>query len=336
LKNLFEGHDFKEDLTLDDKTLFLKESLRLFRLQSVQNPVYKDYIRLLSLDPYAVTSFEQIPFLPVGFFKTHNLKCGDFNAEAIFESSGTTSSINSKHHVKDVGSYLDNAISIFNQFYGDVDKYCILALLPSYLERNNSSLVCMVDHFIKQSGHHQSGFFLNDHHNLFSTLLKLEDERQPTILFGVTFALLDFAEKYKMQLKSTIVIETGGMKGRRKEITREELHSFLKNQLGVNAVHAEYGMTELLSQAYSYGNGLFKLPSNMKVLLRSLDDPFDIWTVENDRQQTGAINIIDLANRDSICFIATEDLGRFTADGEVEIVGRLDNTDIRGCSLLVV
>jgi hypothetical protein len=336
LKNLFEGPDFKEDLTLDDKTLFLQESLRLFRLQSVQNPVYRDYLSLLSVDPSEISSLEKIPFLPIGFFKTHELKCGDFTAQAIFESSGTTSSFNSKHHVKDIGSYLDNATSIFNQFYGEVNKYCILALLPSYLERNNSSLVCMVDHFIKESGHHQSGFFLHDHANLFSTLLKLEDERQPTILFGVTFALLDFAEQYKMNLKNTILIETGGMKGRRKEITREELHSFLKKQLGVNTVQAEYGMTELLSQAYSFGNGVFKMPSNMKVLLRSLDDPFDIWTKDNDRHQTGVINIIDLANGDSISFIATEDLGRFTPDGGFEIVGRLDNSDIRGCSLLVV
>ena len=336
MKNLFEGLDFKEDLTLDDKTLFLKESLRLFRLQSVQNPVYRDYIRLLSLDPKAITSYEQIPYMPIGFFKTHTLKCGDFDAEVVFESSGTTSSLNSKHHVKDIGSYLNNAVSIFNQFYGDVNKYCILALLPSYLERDNSSLVCMVDHFIKESGHHQSGFFLHDYDNLFSTLLKLEKERQPTILFGVTFALLDFAEQYKMKLNNTIVIETGGMKGRRREITRDELHSILINQLGVSAVHAEYGMTELLSQAYSFGNGSFKMPLQMKVLLRSLDDPFDIWTSDNDRNQTGVINVIDLSNKDSICFIATEDLGRFTADGEVEIVGRLDNSDIRGCSLLVV
>jgi len=336
LKNLFEGHDFKEDLTLDDKTLFLEESLRLFRLQAVQNPIYSDYIRLLSIDVSKITSLEQIPFLPVGFFKIHELKCGNFTAEAIFESSGTTSPVNSKHFVKDIASYLQNATSIFNQFYGPISDFCILALLPSYLERNNSSLVCMVDHFIKQSGHKQSGFFLNDHDNLYSTLSKLEDENQPTVLFGVTFALLDFAEKYKMNLKNTIVLETGGMKGRRKEITREELHLFLNKQLGVNAVHAEYGMTELLSQAYSFGNGLFKMPSNMKVLLRSLDDPFDIWTSDNDRQQTGVINIIDLANKDSICFIATEDLGRFTADGGFEIVGRLDNSDIRGCSLLVV
>ena len=336
MKNLFEGPDFKEDLTLDDKTLFLKESLRLFRLQSVQNPVYRDYIKLLSVDAFQITSLEQIPFLPVGFFKTHELKCGDFTAQAIFESSGTTSSINSKHFVKDIDKYLQNATSIFNQFYGDLADFCILALLPSYLERSNSSLVCMVDHFIKESGHDQSGFFLNNHDDLHSTLLKLEEVKQPTVLFGVTFALLDFAEKFKMKLKNTILIETGGMKGRRKEITREELHSFLKDQLGVNAVHAEYGMTELLSQAYSFGDGLFKMPSKMKVLLRSLDDPFDIWTADNDRQQTGVINIIDLANSDSICFIATEDLGRFTADGEFEIVGRLDNSDIRGCSLLVV
>ena len=336
MKNLLGFHDFKEDLTLRDKKLFLEASLLLFRLQAQQNPVYGNYLKRLSIDPSKVETLEQIPFLPIGFFKTHELKCGEFSAKAIFESSGTTSSINSKHYIKDIAGYLDNASSIFNQFYGQLSDYCILALLPSYLERNNSSLVCMVDHFIKQSGHKQSGFFLYDHDELYATLLKLENQSQPTLLFGVTFALLDFAEKYEMHLKNTIVIETGGMKGRREEITRDALHVILKEKLGVTDVHAEYGMTEMLSQAYSHGNGVFKMPSSMKVLLRSLDDPFDIWTSENDRHQTGVINIIDLANKDSICFIATEDLGRFTADGMFEVVGRIDNSDIRGCSLMVV
>ncbi len=336
MKNLFGGPDFKEDLTVHNKTQFLEQSLSLFRIQAVMNPVYRDYVAHLAIEPDKVNSLEQIPFLPVNFFKTHVLKCGTFDPEVIFESSGTTSSVNSRHFVKEVASYLENATDIFNRFYGSPSDYCILALLPSYLERNNSSLVCMVDHFIRESGHALSGFFLHDYEKLFSTLSKLEHDKQPTLLFGVTFALLDFVEKYQMKLHHTIVLETGGMKGRRKEITRAEMHVILKQQLGLDSIHAEYGMTELLSQAYSSGDGIFKMNDKMKILLRSLDDPFDIWTFENDRHQTGVINIIDLANRDSVCFIATEDLGRFTPDGGFEVVGRLDNSDIRGCSLLSV
>jgi hypothetical protein len=336
LKNLFGGSDFKEDLTLDHKSHFLAKSLELFRVQSVFNSTYKDYISHLGIQLNCIDSIEKIPFLPIGFFKTHVLKSGDFEEEAIFESSGTTSTTNSRHFVKDTASYLENATTIFNSYYGSLSDYCILALLPSYLERSNSSLVHMVDHFVKKSGHEFSGFFLYEHKKLYNTLLELERRKQPTILFGVTFALLDFADKYSLKLDHTIVLETGGMKGRRKEITKDEMHTILKQRFGLNHIHAEYGMTELLSQAYSFGDGIFRTPSTMRILLRSLDDPFDVWSAEHDRHQTGVINIIDLANKDSIAFIATDDLGRFSPGGGFQVVGRVDNSDIRGCSLLSV
>jgi len=336
LKNLHvEGH-FKEDLTVIDKTRFINESLALFRHQAKHNLLYADYIKNLSIDVENVNSFHQIPFLPIGFFKSHQIKTGQFEEQFIFESSGTTSSINSKHYIKSIADYLQNAEDNFNEFYGDIKNYCVLALLPSYLERSNSSLVCMAEDFIKKSGHPKSGFFLQNHEKLHETLIQLESIGQPTLLIGVTFALIDFAEKFQMKLNHTVLLETGGMKGRRKEMTRLELHQILTERLGVQQVHAEYGMTELLSQAYSSGDGVFKTPKTMKVFLRALDDPFDIWAEEDNRNQAGIINIIDLANKQSIAFIATDDLGKFSKNGGFEVRGRIDNSDIRGCSLLSV
>ena len=336
LKNLHVDGHFMEDLTVSDKTLFLNEALSLFRHQAKENLLYAAYLKNLSIDVEKVQTLDKIPFLPIGFFKTHQIKTHDFEEECIFESSGTTSSINSKHCVKNISAYLNNAERNFNEFYGELKNYCILALLPSYLERTNSSLVCMAADFIKKSGHPKSGFFLHDQHTLHETLLELERVEQPTILIGVTFALIDFAEKYQMKLNHTLLLETGGMKGRRKEMTRFELHQILTENLGLQKIHAEYGMTELLSQAYSLGSGVFKTPKTMKVFLRALDDPFDIWSEEDSRDQAGIINIIDLANKDSIAFIATDDLGRFTENGGFEVRGRIDNSDIRGCSLLSV
>jgi hypothetical protein len=336
LNNLFGQYHFKEDLTLRDGDAFKEKAFAIFREQSKQNLLYKQYLQYLSVNPDRIGELHQIPFLPISFFKSHLLQTGNFQPEVYFESSGTTGTINSRHGIASLQSYLQNAEQNFQEFYGEVSNYCILAVLPSYLEKGNSSLVAMADYFIKKSGHELSGFFLHDHERLHAVLGQLESKNQPTLLLGVTYALLDFVEKYPMQLNNTIVMETGGMKGRREEITRGELHAILCKGLGVQQIHAEYGMTELQSQAYSFGEGWFKTSSTMKVMLRSVDDPFDIWEGSAFPMRTGAINIIDLANQDSIAFIATDDLARFRSDGSFEITGRMDNCDIRGCSLLAV
>jgi hypothetical protein len=255
----------------------------------------------------------------------------DFMPKAVFESSGTTQTINSRHYVKDISLYHKSFMKGFEQFYGNINEWCIIGLLPSYVERSNSSLVVMVDELIKKSGHQQSGFYLYEYEKLHEVLMRLEQLQQKTLLIGVTFALLDFAEKFPMKLVHTIVMETGGMKGRRKEMTREELHLFLEKQLGLQTIHSEYGMTELLSQAYSKGNGLFEPVHWMKVLIRNEDDPFDV-----QQHGAGIINVIDLANIYSCAFIATDDVGKVFENRTFEISGRIDNSDIRGCSLLVM
>ena len=277
------------------------------------------------------SSLSRIPFLPVGFFKTHAVKTTDFETQTIFESSGTTQTLNSRHFVKELSLYRESFVRGFEFFYGPVSEWCIIGLLPSYLERNNSSLVVMVDELIRLSGHTWSGFYLYDHGGLYSVLQELERQGKKTLLIGVTFALLDFAEKYTMSLRHTLVMETGGMKGRRQEITRQALHDFLGERLGVKTVHAEYGMTELLSQAYSSGEGQFRTVPWMKALVRSDDDPLRVEPVGE-----GILNIIDLANLYSCSFIATEDLGKVDAGGIFQVSGRVDNSDIRGCSLLVL
>ena len=336
MNNLFSPYHFKEDLTLDRGRSFTEKSFDIFQVQSRYNPVYRNYLSHLGVTIEEVTELTKIPFLPISFFKSHAIKTGDFEPEIYFESSGTTGVQHSRHGVLSQSAYLLNTTVNFNEFYGNVDGYCILALLPSYLERGNSSLVAMADYFIKLSKHPLSGFFLHDIDRLHDVLVQLEKANQPTILLGVTYALMDFAEKFPMQLKHTIVMETGGMKGRREEITRGQLHSFLCERLGVEQIHAEYGMTELQSQAYSVGEGWFKASSTMKVLLRSPDDPFEIWEANEFPMRTGAVNIIDLANSDTISFIATDDLARFRNDGAFEITGRMDNCDIRGCSQLAL
>jgi hypothetical protein len=314
--------------------LFIKDALRLFKKQSEENPLYRKFIDGLHLDPISVSRLEDIPFLPISFFKTHQVKTGEFHPAHCFESSGTTGTINSMHCISDMQQYLTNTVNLFEEQYGDISDYCMLGLLPSYLERNNSSLVAMVDHFIQLSKHPSSGFFLDDFKGLHDTLIHLEANRQKTLLIGVTFALLDFATAYPMKLHHAIVMETGGMKGRKKELTRTELHQQLKFGLGVEAVHAEYGMTELMSQAYSKGEGIYQTSSRLKIMLRSTDDPFEIWNANEHIMRTGVINVIDLANLDSVAFIATDDLARFTGNGAFELMGRVDSSDIRGCSLL--
>ena len=334
MKNLFGQAHFTEHLTLGGNEDFSTQAMAIFRRQAIQNPVYAAYLGHLKVDETKINAIREIPFLPISFFKSHALKSGEFAESFIFESSGTTGSINSRHYIKRLSTYLTNAENNFREAYGDPSGYCFLALLPSYLERGNSSLVAMADHFIKLSQHPLGGFFLYDKERLHTVLLELESQDQAVVLLGVTYALIDFAEEYPMNLQHTIVMETGGMKGRKKELTRAELHTFLKNNLGVKSIHAEYGMTELQSQAYSKGEGIFRPSSTMKVLLRATDDPFEVWESHENPGKTGAINVIDLANEDSIAFIATDDLGRFTGDGGFEILGRMDNADLRGCSLL--
>jgi hypothetical protein len=274
--------------------------------------------------------------LPISFFKTHSITTTAFTPAAIFESSGTTQTINSKHLIKDIGLYETSFTNCFKLFYGQPEEWCIIALLPSYLERNNSSLVLMADKLIQQSKHPQSGFYLQDTEALHETLVSLENKQQKTLLIGVTFALLDFAEKYSLPLHYTTIMETGGMKGRRKEMTRQEVHSALCKSFQLQNIHSEYGMTELLSQAYSKGDGIFNCPPWMKILIRDEDDPLTVHTSTQNKIVSGAINIIDLANIYSCSFIATEDAGKLFADDSFEVLGRLDNSDISGCSLLVL
>ena len=271
------------------------------------------------------------PFLPISFFKTQTVVTTTFEPEAIFESSGTTQTINSQHRVKDLSIYKESFLQAFKLFYGKIEDWCIIGLLPSYLERNNSSLIVMVDELIKESKQADSGFYLHNYNDLKEVLLRLEGKKQKTLLIGVTFALLDFAEQFPMKLEHTIIMETGGMKGRRKELTRQEVHGIITNGLGVEKVHSEYGMTELLSQAYSIGDGLFICPPWMKVVVRDEDDPLTIRT-----HGRGVLNVIDLANIYSCSFIATDDMGIVFEDGSFEVIGRLDNSDIRGCSLMVL
>ena len=305
-------------------------ALEVFRFQYDHNSLYKTYADLVNAAPGAVSSITQIPFLPVGFFKTQTIRTTEFEPEKVFESSGTTQTINSRHLLKNVEIYQQSLFRGFDLFYGDIKDWCIIGLLPSYLERNNSSLVFMVDEWIRKSGHPQSGFYLNEYKKLHKTLQQLEAKKQKTLLIGVSFALLDLAEQYPIALQHTIVMETGGMKGRRKELTREELHGVLKKGFQVNEIHSEYGMTELLSQAYSKGNGVFYCPPWMKVLVREEEDPLRVRS-----RETGVLNIIDLANIYSCSFIATDDAGKIYENGSFEVLGRIDNSDIRGCSLMI-
>lgn len=284
-----------------------------------------------------IDSIEKIPFLPISFFKTHEVVTGTFQPEIIFESSGTTGENTSRHFLKSIDLYKKSFTKGFNLFYGDISKWCILGLLPGYLERENSSLILMVDDLIKKSNNPNSGFYLRDHEKLYQALAHNEIIGQPTLLIGVTYALLDFAEKYSMKLENTVIMETGGMKGKREEITREEVHQILRDKLGLNKIHSEYGMTELLSQAYSKGDGIFQTPRWMKVLTREYNDPFAINAfATNKRSSNGLINIIDLANLYSCCFIATDDVGRVYKNNRFEVLGRRDISDLRGCSLLTI
>ena len=311
---------------------FKATALEVFKFQFEHNAVYRSFCDLLYKHPSDVRSLEQIPFLPIEFFKTHTIISTNKPTEATFTSSGTTGSIVSKHHVVDLDVYKQSFRTGFESFYGTIENYTVLALLPSYLEREGSSLVYMANDMILQSKQPESGFYLHDLEALKNTLTSLEAKGQKTLLIGVSYALLDLIEAYSFELKHTIVMETGGMKGQRKELVKSELHALLKQGFGVDTIHSEYGMTELLSQAYSKGGGVFETPPWMKVLTR---DPEDALSIQPNGK-SGGINIIDLANINSCAFIATQDLGKIRSDGTFEILGRFDQSDIRGCNLMVL
>lgn len=322
--------DSEEILNINENN-FETLALKVFEHQFLSCTVYRDFCTHLQISPKQVERIEDIPFLPIEFFKSHQILSTSQKIQKVFNSSGTTGQQTSKHYIVDLLHYQRNSLRIFENIYGSIKDYAILALLPSYLERDGSSLVYMVNHFIRQSGHAESGFFLNNHKALYQRLNDLEHRGQKTLLIGVSFGLLDFIDKYKMQLKRTIVMETGGMKGRRKEMIREELHKKLSDGFGVEHIHSEYGMTELLSQAYSKGEGIFNLPQTMKVFIRDPEDPLTLFS---DSIKAGGINVIDLANIHSCAFIATQDLGQNVKKNKLKILGRFDNSDVRGCNLL--
>ena len=306
-------------------------ALDIFRFQAKNNLIYQDYLKHINISSEKIQKIEDIPFLPISFFKTHRLISTHKKEEIIFTSSGTTGLNPSKHYVSDLTLYEQSFKIGFELIYGDIEQYCILALLPSYLEREGSSLIYMSQKLIQWSQHPQSGFYLNNYKTLKETLDQLEEENQKVILIGVSYALLDFLDLYHFKLKNTIIIETGGMKGHRKEMIKEEFYQILKSGFGLQAIHSEYGMTELLSQAYAQNDGVFSTPPWMKILIRDINDPFCLVP----SKQTGGINIIDLANINSCSFIATQDLGKTYNNGSFSVLGRFDNSDIRGCNLMV-
>ncbi|WP_167354713.1 LuxE/PaaK family acyltransferase [Pedobacter terrae] len=320
-----------EIFSVKDSHAFNALALNIFKLQARNCNVYREYIFHLGVDADAVTEIAEIPFLPISFFKSHAVLSSNEPVEITFSSSGTTGMIQSSHHVTNVKLYEQSYLQAFAQFYGDVSEYCFLALLPSYQQRSGSSLIYMVNDLIEKSNHPQSGYFLYNYEDLLQTLLDLKSKKQKTVLIGVTYALLDFIEQYDINFPELIIMETGGMKGKRREMVREELHAQLTKGFGVKTIHSEYGMTELLSQAYSLGEGIFNCPSWMHILIRDTNDPLSL--IETGR--TGGINVIDLANINSCSFIATQDLGRINPNQSFEVLGRFDHADIRGCNLLV-
>lgn len=322
-----EKHVFQ----IDNENDFEALALQVFRFQAKHCAVYRQFLKQLGVDPKSIEQTKDIPFLPIELFKTHKVVTGPDSTELIFSSSGTTGANTSNHFVASPEVYKTSFSKGFHTHY-PYQKMHLLALLPSYLERNNSSLIYMVQHLMDASGSTYSGFYLDQYDELTRTLTELDTDPTPTLLMGVSFALLDLIEKYgPFNLQNTIIMETGGMKGRRKEMIREELHEHLTRGFGVKAIHSEYGMTELLSQAYSKGNGVFNPPNWMKILVRSTSDPFELLTPGG----TGGINVIDLANLYSCSFLATQDLGKCHLDGQFEVLGRFDHSDVRGCNLLV-
>ncbi|WP_445455912.1 LuxE/PaaK family acyltransferase [Flavobacterium sp. HNIBRBA15423] len=319
-------------LTISSKRDFEKLALKVFRYQYDNNNVYQEFCAFLKKDKSNVKSILEIPFLPIQFFKSHKIISSTETIQETFTSSGTTGMETSKHFITDLSVYEQSYRKGFSEFYGNIEDYCVLALLPSYLDREGSSLIYMVDDLIQSSNHPDSGFYLKNYHELVTKLIELDTSGQNVILIGVTYALLDLIELHQFQLKNTIIMETGGMKGKRKEIIREELHEILCKGFGVPVIHSEYGMTELLSQAYSLGNGIFECPPWMQILTRDTEDALSYV----DAGKTGGINVIDLANINSCSFIATQDLGKKYPNHSFEVLGRFDNSDIRGCNLMVL
>ena len=318
-------------VSIKNESEFNTLTIEAFSLQYENNSTYKAYCQKLNKHPENVKIINEIPFLPIEFFKTHNIIANNKKQQITFTSSGTTGAQTSRHHVIDLAIYERSFISAFSHFYGAIEDYCILALLPSYIERGGSSLVYMANKLIELSMHADSGFYLNNYKQLFEKLEAINKTNKKVLLLGVTYALLDLAEQYPIALQNAIIMETGGMKGHRKELVREELHSILCMAFGVTTIHSEYGMTELLSQAYSKGNGIFETPGWMKIRIRDTYDPFTFLS-EN---RSGGINVIDLANINSCCFIETKDIGKVFSDKTFTVLGRFDQSDIRGCNLLV-
>lgn len=318
--------------SISSQKQFEKIALKVFRFQYENNLVYREFCDLLKINVQRVKSLEQIPFLPIQFFKSHTVISNKNTIQKTFTSSGTTGMTTSNHFVTDVSLYEESYRKGFSQFYGNIEDYVILALLPSYLEREGSSLIYMVEDLIQMTHNPESGFYLHNHEELIEKLTRLDIAGQNVILIGVTYALLDLIEKHPFQLQNTIIMETGGMKGKRKEMIREELHEQLCQGFGVTAIHSEYGMTELLSQAYSLGNGVFECPSWVQILIRDTEDAL-VYIPEG---KSGGINVIDLANINSCSFIATQDLGKKNPNNSFEVLGRFDNSDIRGCNLMVI
>ncbi len=317
---------------IQNKEEFKALSLAVFKHQFKNNKVYRSFCDLLFVHPSSISTIEEIPFLPIQFFKSRKVLSSLDEIQETFTSSGTTGSSTSKHLVTNINLYKESYLKGFAHFYGNIEEYTVLALLPNYLERQGSSLVFMVADLIKKSKKAESGFYLDNIQELANKLLELNRNGQKTLLIGVSFALLDLIEMQQFNLKNTIIMETGGMKGRRKELVREELHTILQNGFGVTEIHSEYGMTELLSQGYSKGNGVFETPPWMKILTRDTEDALSI----NASGKNGGINVIDLANYNSCSFIATQDLGKVYENETFEIIGRFDNSDIRGCNLMVL
>jgi hypothetical protein len=329
---LTQFKSYKDSVFSVDDNNFTEHAISLFTFQAKYNQIYKQYLDNLSINISSVTRVEDIPFLPISLFRYHKIKTGNWTEKSVFISSGTTSALGSHHYMEDLEYYDSVSLKIFQQNFGNPEEYIFLALLPSYIERSNSSLVHMVDFFIRKSASSASGFYIGNLENLNLKMTQLlEKGSGKVILWGVTYALMDFASGAAIDMRNNIIIETGGMKGRREELVREEVHRFLIKHMGVATIYSEYGMTELLSQAYSSGNGKFTAPPWMKILIRDINDPFEI----NNKLKYGGVNIIDLANVHSCAFIETDDLGLLNEDGTFEITGRLDNSDLRGCNLLI-
>ena len=324
-------HNFEKIFDIKNHSEFKKQCLDIYNFQYENNMVYQNYCNMICEDPTDVNEINKIPFLPISFFKTKKILSTD-NFEKVFYSSGTTTNSRSKHFISSLKLYQKSFINNFKLNYSDITQYTILALLPNYYDNKDSSLIYMIEKLIKLSKSKESGFFLDDYINLSKKLIELDTKKErKTILIGVPYALLDMIDFNQFQLNNTIIMETGGMKGRRKEMVRTELHEKLKRGFGVSKIHSEYGMTELLSQAYSKGDGIFKTPSWMKVIIRDINDAQNL----DFNKKSGAINIIDLANYNSCSFIATDDMGKHVNEDEFELIGRVDNSDIRGCNLLV-